>query len=265
MYRDALAQTLDYASSIATMDGDALAELLRPGLGSFGDADELARTVARQLEGEDAGREVAVLLAGVGVDAGLERIVDHLGGYGVPISIVSFEVFEPDGGSRLLIREVTEEQTERRGPRPRRTVDEIRQLATDEGVEAEFERLMKMGLQVGLVVRTFPRSINMVHPWNRTRRLIYARPGEGGLHIQVHAPTFVDFSHRSPRKKPMLESGRTPVPCTSRTTNLTRASTRSRRSCRRCRAGTKKPTSTKVSASICRRVSGDFRARYPSR
>ncbi len=193
LYRDALAQALDYASSIATMDGDALAELLRPGLGSFGDADELARTVARQLEGEDAGREVAVLLAGVGVDAGLERIVDHLGGYGVPISVVSFEVFEPDGGSRLLIREVTEEQTERRGPRPRRTVDEIRQLATDEGVEAEFERLMKMGLQVGLVVRTFPRSINMVHPSNRTRRLIYARPGEGGLHIQVHAPTFVDF------------------------------------------------------------------------
>jgi hypothetical protein len=193
LYREALAQALDYASSIAAMDGDALAELLRPGLGSFGDADELARTVARQLDGEDAGREVAVLLAGVGTSAGLERIADHLGGYGVPISIVSFEVFEPDGGSRLLIREVTEEQTERRGPRPRRTVDEIRQLATDSGVEAEFERLMKMGVQAGLVVRTFPRSINMVHPSNRTRRLIYARPVEGGLRIQVHAPTFVDF------------------------------------------------------------------------
>ena len=194
LYREALAQALDYASSIAAIDSDALEALLRPGLSSLGDAEALSGTVRQQLDGEEGGREVAVLLAGVGVDAGLERIVDHLGGYGVPISIVSFEVFElEDGGSRLLIREVTEEQTERRGPRPRRTVDEIRQLATDEGVEAEFERLMKMGVQAGLVVRTFPLSINLVHPSNRTRRLIYARPGEGGLHIQVHAPTFVDF------------------------------------------------------------------------
>ncbi len=113
--RDALAQALDYASSIAQMDADELEVLLRPGLSSFGDAQELARLVHRQLEGEKGPREVAVLLAGVGVDAGLERIVAHLGEtYGVPIRIVSFDVFEPDGGPRLLIREVTEERSGRR-------------------------------------------------------------------------------------------------------------------------------------------------------
>lgn len=193
LYRAALAQALDYASSVAAMSGDELEDLLRPGLSSLGDAEALSGAMRQQMDSEDGAREVAVLLAGVGVDAGLERIVDHLGGYGVPISIVTFEVFEPDGGSRLLIREVAEEQAERRAPRPRRTLDEIRQLATDAGVEEEFERLMRMGVEAGLVVRTFPRSINPVHPSNRTRRLIYARPGEGGLHIQVHAPTFVDF------------------------------------------------------------------------
>ena len=98
LYRDALAQALDYASSIAQMDGEDLESLLRPGLAAFGDAEDLSQTVRRQLEGEAGPREVAVLLAGVGVDAGLERIVAHLGGtYGVPITIVSFEVFELAG------------------------------------------------------------------------------------------------------------------------------------------------------------------------
>ncbi|MCY4614875.1 MAG: endonuclease NucS [Chloroflexi bacterium] len=193
LYRGALAQALDYASSIAAMDGDELEALLQPGLATLGDAVHLSAAVQRQLNGEEGVREVAVLLAGVGVDTGLERIVAHLGGYGVPISIVSFEAFEPEGGSRLLIREVTEEHTERRAPRPKRTLDDIRLLAADAGVEASFDRLLGMGEKAGLVVRTFPRSINMVHPSNRIRRLIYARPTAGAIGIQIHAPTFVEF------------------------------------------------------------------------
>ncbi len=193
LYRDAITQALDYTSSIAQMDSEDLEALLRPGLAALGDADELSRTVRRQLEGEDGPREVAVLLAGLGADAGLERIVEHLGGYGVPISIVTFEAFEVRDGPRLLIREVTEEQTKTRRTRPRRTLEELLGLARDAGAEAEWERLLEMGERAGLIVRTFPRSINMVHPSNRIRRLIYARPRGGGLGIQVHAPTFAEF------------------------------------------------------------------------
>ena len=134
-----------------------------------------------------------MLLAGLGVDAGLERIVAHLGGYGVPFSIVTFEAFEVHDGPRLLIREVTEEQTERRRTRPRRTLEELLQLARDAGAETEWERLLEIGERAGLVVRTFPRGINMVHPSNRTRRLIYSRPADGGLRIQVDIPTFAEF------------------------------------------------------------------------
>ena len=76
-------------------------------------AEELASTVHRQLaRARDGPREVAVLLAGVGVDAGLERIVDApRQATACRSRIVSFEVFELQGGGpRLLIREVTEEQ-----------------------------------------------------------------------------------------------------------------------------------------------------------
>ena len=56
--------------SIAQMDSEDLEALLRRGLAALGDADELSRTVRRQLEGEDGPREVAVLLAGLGAMPG---------------------------------------------------------------------------------------------------------------------------------------------------------------------------------------------------
>ena len=114
LYRDALAQALDYASSIADMGGDDLAELLEPSLGTLGGEVELTRAVRGLLNREDETRMVEVLLAGVGVDAGLERIAKHLGAHGVPISIVSLEVFELQNGPQLLIREVTEQESARR-------------------------------------------------------------------------------------------------------------------------------------------------------
>ena len=195
LYRDALSQALDYASSIAAMDGDELAELLRRGLADLGDGEELSVAVRRQLDGEEDSREVAVLLAGVGVDAGLERIVAHLGGYGVPISIVSFEAFELDGGPRLLIREVTEEETRPppRQRRPRRTVDEIRELAREAGVEAQFNRFLKMSQDAGLALRPFTSAVMVAPPTARNRYLMLAKPERAGIHMHAGPAKFAEF------------------------------------------------------------------------
>ena len=73
------------------------------------------------LDGEDDGtdREFAVLLVGAGIHPGLARMNDFLGRYGVPISVVSFEVFGLNRGPQLLIRERIEEPTEAPGPHRR--------------------------------------------------------------------------------------------------------------------------------------------------
>ena len=52
LYRDALAQALDYASSIARIGAADLEELLSPGTQGLGDADALSRAVRRQLDGD---------------------------------------------------------------------------------------------------------------------------------------------------------------------------------------------------------------------
>ena len=195
LYRRALAQALDYASSIAQMDGEDLQALLEPGLSAFGEAEELSREVRRQLDGEEGPREVAVLLAGVGVDAGLERIVAHLSEtYGVPITIVSFEVFEPRDGPRLLIREVTEEDSrpERRAAR-QYSVEAIRQRAAEAGVQAQFDRLLEIVREADLHPRPYSLAVMIAPPANRTRYLMYARPEAGGIVLSAGPEGFAEF------------------------------------------------------------------------
>ena len=129
----ALGQALYYASSLAHLGGNDLFEKLQAGVGKLGDAEMLSARVKELLDGEDDGteREIAVLLVGAGIHPGLARMNDFLGRYGVPISVVSFEVFGLNRGPQLLIRERIEEPTEAPCPRRRYTVEPIRAKARE--------------------------------------------------------------------------------------------------------------------------------------
>ena len=193
----ALTQGLYYASSIARLDADELYGKLKPHLGELGDAGRLSASVKQQLADEEEGREIAVMLVGAGVHSGLERMNEYLGGFGVPISIVSFEVFELDGGPQLLIREVVDEPTEPPPPPRRLTVEEIRRRAVDVGVVRQFDRFVHIAEAAGLAVQPQRASVRIAPPANRTRFLMYARPDSGNsggvLHIAVGPRQFAEF------------------------------------------------------------------------
>ena len=184
----ALAQALYYASSIARLGADELYGKLEARLGDFGDAETLSARVKQQLNDEAEGREIAVMLVGAGIHPGLERMNGFLGRFGVPISVVSFEVFELDGGPQLLIREVVDEPTEPPAPRRRLTVDAIRRWAVDVGVGEQFDRFVKMAEDAGLAVQPQRASVRIAPPTNRTRFLMYAQPhsGDGGGELRIH-------------------------------------------------------------------------------
>ncbi len=193
----ALTQVLYYASSIARLGADELSAKLVPGLNKLGDAKELSARVKRQLEGEEEGREIAVMLVGAGVHSGLERMNEFLGRFGVPIRIVSFEVFELDGGPQLLIREVVDEPTKPQSPPRRFTVEAVRHRAVDVGVGEQFDRFVKIAEAVGLAVQPHKLSVRIAPPTNRTRMLMYAYPeaGDSGgqLYFEVSPSTFAEF------------------------------------------------------------------------
>ncbi len=175
----ALEQALYYAASLARLDADELYEKLEDGLGAFGEAKTLSERVKQQLAGEAEEREIAVLLVGAGTHAGLERMNEFLARFGVPISVVSFEVFELEGGPRLLIREVVDEPTKPAPQKRRYTVETIRGLASEVGVREQFDHFVEMSEQAGLAVQPQRASVRIAPPANRTRFLMYAAPRAG--------------------------------------------------------------------------------------
>ncbi|WP_420449262.1 endonuclease NucS domain-containing protein [Candidatus Palauibacter sp.] len=192
----ALGQALYYASSLARLDADDLSRKLEGGLGKFGNVKMLSRRVRELLADEGEEREIALLLVGAGIHPGLERVSEFLGRFGVPIKIVSFEVFELDGGPQLLIREVADEPAKPPRPRHRLTVDAIRARAADLGVGEQFDRFVEISERAGLPVQPQRNSVRIAPPSDRRQFLMYASPGAdasgGGLSIWVGPKQFAD-------------------------------------------------------------------------
>ena len=94
-----------------------------------------------------------MLLVGACIHPELARMNDYLGRYRVTISVVSFEVFGPNRGPQLLIRERTEEQTEAPRPRRRYTVEAIRAEADEVGVVEQFNHFVEMPKRAALAVQ----------------------------------------------------------------------------------------------------------------
>lgn len=195
----ALGQVIYYASSLARLDADELHGKLEAGFGKFGDAGTLSARVRELLTNEGEEREIALLLVGAGIHPGLERVSEFLGRFGVPIEVVSFEVFELDDGPRLLIREAIDEPVRPPRSKHRLTVDAIRARAVDAGVGKQFDRFVKMSEQAGLPVQPQRSSVRIAPPSDRRRFLMYASPGagaSGGLSIWVGPKRFAEsFSH----------------------------------------------------------------------
>ncbi len=195
----ALTQALYYASSLAYLSSEELLAKLRSNdrLDKLGEPEELSKKFRQHLDNEGEQREIALMVVGVGVTAGLERTNEFLGRFGIPVEIISFEVFQPDNSPKLLIREVLEEPDEPPPPKRKLTVEAIRDRAVEAGIGEPFKRFVRMFEEAGLAVQPQRASVRIAPPQNRTRYLAYARPqteADGvGLVISVGGEQFVEF------------------------------------------------------------------------
>ena len=165
LYRETVAQALDYVACFKALDVHEVRDKLASGLDAFGDPDELTGLIDSQLEDEEE-REVAVMLVGTSVDPGLERVVSYLSDYELPVSVVTFEVFVLASGEQLLVREVIEEQVVApAGTSKQKSVDEIQRQAVTYGVGDEFRRLVaaaEVRREDTAVYRNLPQQLR--HP-----------------------------------------------------------------------------------------------------
>jgi len=202
LWSDAVTQALYYASSLAKLDAGELEEKLSRDnkLAAFGNEKDLSGKIRRHLKREGEEREIALMLVGAGLSAGVERMREFLGRFGIPIEIVSFEVFKPDKSPKLLIREVIEESDQPLRSKPKYTVEAVRELARKAGVVEQLDRFMKMAEQAGLAVQPQMTSIRIAPPQDKRWLLLFAEPqagakrGAGGkLHFYWEPKAFEYF------------------------------------------------------------------------
>ncbi len=179
IYRETVAQALDYASCVATMPYDELSQkantYLETRKATTGDTPIEELLDERQAEDvADETRDVLIFVVGTGRAPGLERMVDYLSGtFDVPISVVSYQVYETSEGQRILVRELTEPETTPPVParKPRTTVEEICARADQSGTGREFRAILEAARKHNLYPRPYKQSIMYTAPAKRTRML----------------------------------------------------------------------------------------------
>lgn len=196
LIRDTIAQGIDYASSIARMPTDELHAHVQLHLNGVV-VDHPGVTALLDPDSDDE-RDVAVIVVGIGADPGLERIIDHLGSrYGLPISAVSFDVFDLGDGQRVLVREITE--PEQVAPKPTQTYTRDGVIATVGGPASDVGkwmiRIAETAEELGLYVRPWKWSLMLAPPSSKNRALVVFGRFWGGetLAIQHYPDTISEF------------------------------------------------------------------------
>jgi len=195
--RNAIAQALDYASSIASMPYEELSEKVNVYLSTQGTSLEaLLEELGGEVNAEHEARDTVMFVVGTGRHGGIERMVDYLSGqFDVPINVVSYEVFEIEAGRPILVRELTE--SEARPPRRATlTVTEICAGADGAGIGKDFRTILEAAQRHGLYARPWRNAITYTPPFNRARALLSANAwtrADGLLGLWVGSEAFAEF------------------------------------------------------------------------
>jgi Holliday junction resolvase-like predicted endonuclease len=201
--RDTIAQALDYASCIATMPYDELAQKANAYLAKSGAGEMLDSVLATRLGTaavQDEARNIVMFVVGTDRDAGLERMVQYLANnFGMSLRVVTYKVFETEPGRRLLVRELSASEISPPPlPKPSSiTVEQVCSLADSLGTGAPFRAILDASTALGLHARPYKTSIMYAPPSNKTRCLftVWTHPdeGTGRIGIWVGAETFAQF------------------------------------------------------------------------
>ena len=200
--RDAVAQIIDYASDLDTMDLDALADHIseNSGVGGIDEIENFQEWYDTRGFGDLASlKPLRMYLIGLGADDRTERMVRFLAeNSGMDISLLTFHGFDYDGKT-ILAKQVEVEAPAELGSRPTgRTVsvaekrERLERLIEESGVSEQFAAVRNMFREYWLESSTSPQmyglSIQLRQQAGLGRRASYAyiQVGKGGLGIVFH-------------------------------------------------------------------------------
>ena len=189
--RDAVAQIIDYASYLESMNPDALAGYIaaRSGENGIEKIEDFGEWHAENTEAEslDSLLPLRAFLVGLGVDDRTQRMVNFLAKNGMGISLLTFYGFAHQGKT-LLVKQVEVEGTLEVEPRParRRTSRAERQ--------ADFDRRVDI-----FGIRNLVDSVRKMFKdyWPESRERI----GAHGLRVQIPEGHYRQYARIDPWSK----------------------------------------------------------------
>ncbi|MBN1667470.1 MAG: hypothetical protein JW862_10290 [Anaerolineales bacterium] len=111
-------------------------------------------------------REVSILLVGTGQAAGLDEVVTFLTeDHDFPIAVITFDVYQTGSGERMLVRELTEADTDTPQPtvtpsqRPVAIFEQLAGAADKHGSGLIARRIAEIAARHGLHSHNYATSI----------------------------------------------------------------------------------------------------------
>lgn len=147
----------------------------------------------------DNNKEVLIYLVGTQSTPGLDTMLDFMASkYHLPLTVVTYEVFQLENDQRILVREITEADipTSRVNQKPRRTTADVEKtcaLADRTGVGQEFRLILEESKKLGLHFRPYARSIMYAHPDHKTRMLFTVWTHQKPLKAYIGYEAFTEY------------------------------------------------------------------------
>lgn len=197
LYREALAQAIDYASSVAALPPEELARKVEPYIAQhYGDERSQINALGG-LDDEEGQRKVRMVVVGTGNAPGLERIIDYLA-QNLQIRVVLFQVFQLQDGDRVLVREIRERAEDITPDRKYkvRSVEELQAVARGKGIGDEFDLILGTARKLGLYPRCWKNCLMFTSPKNKLKTLftVWADfPRDGKIMVYISTSAFPGF------------------------------------------------------------------------
>ena len=199
--RESLAQAIDY---VARLEELSRAEWEAVVLGGGLEQTPQARALIQQaLDREDSGegREVRIVLAGIGVSDELTRMVGYLSRrYAVPVRVCTLSaVATHDGDGIILMRDISQDADESdtvdaAGSSPQDRLAAVRTHFASSQLESLFDAALEVfGGNPNLYVRPWKKSIMLAPAAHHGRYLAYLSPRNGALYASFGTEAIEEF------------------------------------------------------------------------
>jgi len=194
--RDVIAQVIDYAAYLASMNEREIVDAVRRG----GTDERRLRELLEERGALDSlqpeARDLAMVIVGAEREPGLERVANFLSGrFNIALKVVTFQVFTTAAGTQVLVRELSETDLPPPPPPPP-TPENLLEMARRNGIGEEFKTLVEAGQQIRrLCPRVYRTSVMFAPQENRTRCVytVWATPSNGKVRLYLSEEAFSDF------------------------------------------------------------------------